>query len=69
MVVGEAVLEVGEQLRELVEEVVGRRLAAVALEHVRRDRIGAGRAADPEVDPAGNSPLSRLKRSATFSGL
>ena len=48
----EAVLEVGDQLGELVEEVVGHRLPAVALEHLRGHRVGAGRAPDAEVDPA-----------------
>ena len=47
------VLEVGEQLGELVGEVVRRGLAAVALERVGRHRVGARGAAEPEVDPAG----------------
>ena len=47
----EAALEVGEQLGELVGEVVRQGVGAVALERVRGHRVGPGRAADPEVDP------------------
>ena len=50
VVVGEVVLEVREQLGELLREVVGRHLAAVALQRDHRLAVGAGRAADAEVD-------------------
>jgi hypothetical protein len=50
---GEAALEVGEQLGELVGEVVGQRLRAVALERLGGHRVGAGGAADAEVDATG----------------
>ena len=49
---GQRAVEVAEQLDELLEEVVGRGLAAVALERVLRHRVGARRAAEAEVDPA-----------------
>ncbi len=49
----QVVLEVGEQLGQLLREVVGRGLAAVALQRERRHRVGARRPAEPEVDPAG----------------
>ena len=68
MVGRERVLEVAEQLGELLGEVVGRGLAAIALERVRRHRVGARRAAQPEVDPAGMEtgeeaePLGDLQR-------
>ena len=48
----EAALEVGEQLGELLGEVVGQGVGAVALERVGGHRVGAGGAADPEVDAA-----------------
>ena len=51
MVVGQVILEVGQQLGQLLGEVVGSGLAAVALERERGQRIGPGGAADPEVDP------------------
>ena len=53
MVLGQAVVEVGEQLGELLGEVVGRGLAAVALQGEGRQRVGAGGAAEREVDAAG----------------
>ena len=68
-VLGGQVLEVGEQLGELLGEVVGRRLAAVALQREGGQRVGARGAPEREVDAPGNSPASRLKLSATLSGL
>ena len=50
------VLEQRQELGELLGEVVGRGLAAVALERERRHRIGAGGAADAEVDAAREEP-------------
>ena len=47
------VFDQGEQLAELLGEVVGRGVTAVALEREHRHRVGAGRAAEAEVDPAG----------------
>ena len=52
MVGGQRVVEVGEQLGQLLGEVVGGGLAAVALERERRQRVGAGGTSEPEVDPA-----------------
>ena len=49
----QAAVVVREQLGELLREVVGRDLAPVALERVGGQRVGAGRAAEREVDPAG----------------
>ncbi len=69
MALRQAVLEVGQELRQLVGEVVGHRLAAVALQGVRGHRVGARRPAQPEVDAPGNRPARTLKLSATFSGL
>ena len=43
--------EVGEELVDLGDEVVGERLTAVALERVDGLEVGARRAADSEVDP------------------
>ena len=63
------VLDQGEQLAELLGEVVRRGVTAVALERQHRHRVGAGRAAETEVDPAGWRPASVLNTSATFSGL
>ena len=51
MVLGEVVFQVGQQLGELLGEIVGRGLAAVALQGERRQRVGAGGAAEAEVDP------------------
>ena len=53
MVGGQAAVVVGEQLGELLREVVGRDVAAVALERVGGQRVGARRAAEREVDAAG----------------
>ncbi len=50
MIGREAVVEVGQQLGQLLREVVGRRLPAVALEGKRGQRIGTGRAAEAQVD-------------------
>ena len=70
VVLGQAVLEVGEQLGELLREVVGRGLATVALERERRQRIGARGAADPEVDPSRDrARRGSLNVSATLNGL
>ncbi len=44
------VLEQREQLHELLRKVVGRGLAAVALERKRGELVGAGRAAEAQVD-------------------
>ena len=52
MVLGEVVVEVREQLGQLLGEVVGRGLTAVALERERGHRVGAGGPAEAEVDPA-----------------
>ena len=46
-----AVLQQGEQLGELLREVVRGALAAVALQREHRHRVRARRAADAEVDP------------------
>ena len=46
-----AVLQQGEQLGELLREVVRGALAAVTLQREHRHRIGARRAADAKVDP------------------
>src|SRR3954468_3428541 len=54
--VREAVVVVREELGELLGEVVGRGLPAVALEGERRHRVGARRAPDAEVDAAGVQP-------------
>jgi hypothetical protein len=56
VVVGHAVVEVGEQLGELLREVVGGGLAAVALQREGRHRVRAGGASDAEVDPPGEQP-------------
>ena len=69
MVGRDPVLEQREQLRELLGKVIGRGLPAVALEREARHRVGAGRAADPEVDAAGEQPGQHAEDSATFSGL
>ena len=53
VVLRKVVLEVGQQLGQLLWEVVGRGLAAVALQRERGQRVGAGGAAEAEVDPAG----------------
>ncbi len=53
---GQAVVEVGQQLGELLGEVVGGGLAAVALERERRQRVGAGGASQSQVDPAREQP-------------
>jgi hypothetical protein len=50
---GQVVVEVAEQLGELLGEVVGRGLAAVALQREHGHRIRAGRTADAQVDPPG----------------
>jgi len=50
VVVGDAVPEVGEEFVELVGEVVGRALLAIALEGECGLAVGARRAADAEVD-------------------
>ena len=53
MVARQAVIQVSEQLDELLREVVGDRLTAVALERERRERIGSGGAAEGQVDASG----------------
>ena len=53
MIAGQRVVEVGEQLRELLGEVVGCGLAAIPLQGERRELVGAGRAPEPEIDAAG----------------
>ena len=62
MVRREAVLEVGEQLGELLAEVVGEELPPVALEREDRLRVGAGRAADAEVDAVAVQPAEDAER-------
>ena len=49
---GQVVLDVGEQLGELLGEVVGHRPAAVALQRERGQGVGARRAAEGQVDAA-----------------
>ncbi len=56
MIGRQVVIEVGQQLRELLREVVGRGLAAVALQREGGQRIGAGRTADAEVDAPREQP-------------
>ncbi len=51
MIAGERVVKVGEQLRELLGEVVGRDLATVTLQRDRRQLIGARRTTEAEIDP------------------
>ena len=53
MVDGQPLVEVPEQLLELLREVVGARLAAVALQGERGQRVGAGGAPEREVDASG----------------
>ena len=62
MLVGEVVLEVGEQLGELLGEVVWRHLAAVALERVHRLAIGARGAPDSEIDAVAVQPAEDAER-------
>ena len=52
VVIGEGPVEVAQEFVELCGEVVGRRLAAVALEGKGGTRVGAGGAPDAEVDAA-----------------
>ena len=61
MVGRQRVVEVGDQLDELVEEVVRSGLAAVALERVGRHRVGPGGAAEAEVDPSRVEPGEHLR--------
>ena len=49
---GQLAVEVAEQLGEVLAEVVGGHLAAVALQGEHRDLVGAGRPAQAQVDPA-----------------
>ena len=49
---GQPVVEVSQQLGELLGEVIGRGLAPIALQGERRQRVGAGGAAEREVDAA-----------------
>ena len=56
------ILEQPEQLDQLLDEVVGCGLAAVALEREHRHRVGAGRAAQPEVDALGVEAAQRTER-------
>jgi hypothetical protein len=53
MVFRQVVIEVGQQLAQLLGEVVRGGLAAVALQRERGERIGAGGPADSQVDPPG----------------
>jgi hypothetical protein len=53
MVFRQVVIEVGQQLAQLLGEVVRGGLAAVALQRERGQRIGAGGPPDPQVDPPG----------------
>ena len=53
MVLGQIILEVGQQLGQLLGEVIGGGLATVALEREHGQLIGAGRAAEREVDAPG----------------
>ncbi len=56
------VAQVGHQLGELLGEVVGRRLAPVALQRVRGRGVGAGGAADAEIDAAGEEARQHAER-------
>jgi hypothetical protein len=56
-----AVLEQGEQLGELLREIVGRGLTTVALERQHRQGIGAWGAAEAEVDALGMEPGERAE--------
>ena len=68
MIGREAAVVVGEQLGELLGEVVRARLPAVALERERRHRVGARGAPDAEVDAAGEEPGEHANVSATLNG-
>ena len=59
-----AALQVGEELRDLIEVVLGQQLPPVALEREDRLHVGPGCAADPEVDPVAVEPAE----SAVLSG-
>ena len=69
MILGQVVLEVGEQLGQLLGEVVGCGLAAVALERKGGQRIGAGGTSQAQVDPPREQGPRIVKDSATFNGL
>ena len=62
MVVREVVLDVGEQLRQLLGEVVGRHLPPVALQREHRLPVGARRPADAEIDPVTVQPAEDAER-------
>src|SRR5690606_22150494 len=53
---GKRAVEVAEQLRKLLGEVVGRGGAPVALQRERGAPVGAGGTADPEVDAVAVEP-------------
>ena len=53
MIGRQPILQIGEQLHQLFRKIVGRRLAAVALQGVRGLRVAARRAAEAEVDALG----------------
>src|SRR5436309_13398923 len=53
MVIWKAVVEVGQQLRQLLREVVGSGSSTVALERENRHRIGSRGAANSRIDPPG----------------
>ena len=50
------------------EEVVALTAVEPAAQRMRGGAVGARRAAEPEIDPAGKQRLQHLKRSATTSG-
>jgi hypothetical protein len=56
------VVQQAEQLDELLDEVVGSRLPAVALQRQHRHRVGARRPAQPEVDALGVQPAQGAER-------
>ena len=56
MIGGHTVFEIPEQLGELLGEVVGGRLATVALQREGGQLVGPGGAPEPEVDPSREQP-------------
>jgi hypothetical protein len=53
VIAGEGVLQIREELDKLVGEIVGRGVAAVALQSVGGLLIAARRTAEAEIDPVG----------------
>ena len=61
MVARHPAIDQREELGELVDEVVGRGVAPVALKRDHRHRVGAGGAAEAELDPLGVQPGERAE--------